>query len=102
MQRPQLPLSGLRGKHTLRYLDVHFIIRFFGYKVCLRFANPSDIDMTAWKDTMSRVLDFQVENSKKQTVFDLLVVLVLSVDNICIPVNAKKHLTRKNQVFWWR
>lgn len=38
LQGPQFPFPGFRRKHTLRYLDIHLIIRLFCYEVYLRFA----------------------------------------------------------------
>lgn len=79
LQRPQFPSPGFRGNHTLRYLDIHLIIRLFCYEVYLCFAHLSNIDPivpaeqfqidnvfqnmpvvcvpAAWKCTMSIVLD---------------------------------------------
>ena len=41
-QRPKLPLTGLLGKHALRYLDIHLVIRLFRNEIHLCFANLSD------------------------------------------------------------
>lgn len=43
-ERPEFPLTGFRGQHTFRYLNIQLIIRLFRYKIDLGLSDLPDVD----------------------------------------------------------